>query len=184
MIPKFGLPSAFPEPVPAAKPFLFSAHFTGGHSQNFGLARPLQNYRKAMKAGEDMNPGTFVFSESSPRILLGSDNQHLISAVSNALLKAGFNVETANDYTHLETLWRQSRHDVVLLEISRPDSVESATRLALRIKQQDPQQFIGYLVDVSLQMSGLTGDAILSRDTSKLPQALRAALEAELNGKF
>jgi CheY-like chemotaxis protein len=184
MIPKFGLPSAFPEPVPAAKPFLFSAHFTGGHSQNFGLARPLQNYRKAMKAGEDMNPGTFVFSESSPRILLGSDNQHLISAVSNALLKAGFNVETANDYTHLETLWRQSRHDVVLLEISRPDSVESATRLALRIKQQDPQQFIGYLADVSLQMSGLTGDAILSRDTAKLPQALRAALEAELNGKF
>jgi len=118
----------------------------------------------------------FTFTES-PRILLGSDNQHLISAVSNALLKAGFNVETANDYTHLETLWQQLRHDIILFEVSHPDSVESATESALRIKRQNAQQFIAYLADGNLQMSGLTGDAILSRDTNRLAHALREALD-------
>ena len=78
----------------------------------------------------------FTFTES-PRIVLGSDNQHLISAVRNALLNAGFHVETANDYTDLETLWQQLRHDIVLFEVSHPDSVESATKSALRIKRQN-----------------------------------------------
>ena len=118
----------------------------------------------------------FTFSES-PRILLGSDNQHLISAVSNALLKAGFKVETANDYNHLETVWQQLRPDIVLFEVSHPDSVEPATKSALRIKRQNAQQFIAYLADENLQMSGLTGDAILSRDTNRLPKALREALD-------
>lgn len=124
-----------------------------------------------------MNP--FEFSESPPRILLGSDNQHLISALRNALLKAGFHVETANDYNHLETLWQQLRHDIVLLEVSHPDSVESATESALRIKREDAQQFVAYLADANLRMSGLTGDAILSRDTARLPQALLHALNGE-----
>ena len=122
---------------------------------------------------------TFTFSECLPRILLGSDNQHLISAVSNVLLKAGFDVQTADDYDHLETLWQESRHDVVLLEVSHPDSVESATAAALRIKRQDTRQFIAYLADAHLQMSGLTGDAIFSRDTNRLPQALREALDTK-----
>ena len=118
----------------------------------------------------------FTFTES-PRILLGSDNRHLISAIRNALLKAGFHVETANDYNHLETLWQQVRHDIVLFEVSHPDSVEPATESALRIKRQNAQQFIAYLADGDLRMSGLTGDAILSRDTNRLPQALREALD-------
>lgn len=117
----------------------------------------------------------FSFSES-PRIVLGSDNRHLISAVTNALITAGFNVDTANDYIDAETLWRQSRHEVVLLEVSQPTSIESAIRSALRIKQQHTQQFIAYLADASLLMSGLTGDAILSRDTNRLPHDLRAAI--------
>ena len=121
-----------------------------------------------------MNAFTFI---ESPRIVLGSDNRHLISAVKNALLNAGFNVETANDYTDLETLWQQLRHDIVLFEVSHPDSVEPATESALRIKRQNAQQFVAYLVDKDLQMSGLTGDAILSRDTKILPQALREAID-------
>jgi len=122
---------------------------------------------------------TLTFSQS-PKIVLGSDNQHFVSAVSTALLKAGFHVETATNYSHLEELWQQLRHDVVLFEVSHPGSVELATESALRIKRQDAQQFIAYLADESLQMSGLTGDAILSRDTNILPQALRKALYERL----
>jgi CheY-like chemotaxis protein len=118
--------------------------------------------------------GLFSFSES--RILLGSDNRHLISAISSGLLGAGFNVDTADDYHHLEKLWQQLRHEVVLFEVSHPESVESATASALRIKRQDAQQFIAYLADSDLFMSGLTGDAIFSRDARQLPQALRETL--------
>jgi DNA-binding response OmpR family regulator len=120
------------------------------------------------------------FSGPSLRILLGSDNHHLVSAVSSTLLKAGFHVDTANDYNHLEVLWTRTRHDIVLFEVSRPDSIESATESALRIKRQDARQFIAYLADANLQMSGLTGDAIFSRNLHTLPQALRAALGEEV----
>jgi CheY-like chemotaxis protein len=122
----------------------------------------------------------FKFSGSSPRILLGSDNQTLISAVSTALLKAGFHVDTADDYNHLEVLWMCTRHDIVIFEVSRRDSIEPATESALRIKRQDARQFIAYLADANLQMSGLTGDAIFSRNLHTLPQALRAALGEEV----
>ena len=121
---------------------------------------------------------TLTFSQS-PKIVLGSDNQHFVSAVSTALLKAGFHVVTATNYSHLEELWQQLRHDVVLFEVSHPGSVELATESALRIKRQDAQQFIAYLADESLQI-GLTGDAILSRDTNILPQSLRKALYERL----
>lgn len=116
------------------------------------------------------------FSHASPRVLLSSDNHRLISPLRNSLLKAGFYVDLASDYRHLEMLWQQLRHEVVLLEVTYPDSIESATEAALRIKGQDTQQFIGYLADAGLQMSGLTGDAIFSRDARKLPNALREAL--------
>jgi DNA-binding response OmpR family regulator len=128
-----------------------------------------------MKTGVNTKVKTLTFS-TSPKIVLGSDNKHLVSAVSNALLKAGFHVDTANDYTHVETLWQQVRHEIILLEVSHPNSVESATESALRIKRQNAQQFIAYLTDANLRMSGLTGDAILSRDTNRLPQALHQLL--------
>jgi PleD family two-component response regulator len=115
---------------------------------------------------------TVTFSPSL-RILLSSDNHRLISPLRNALLRAGFFVDLASDYRHLELLWQQLRHDVVLLEVTYPDSVEPATETALSIKRQDAQQFIGYLADSALQMSGLTGDAIFSRDARSLPKALR-----------
>lgn len=120
---------------------------------------------------------TTIFSNASPRILLSSDCHHLISSVRNALLRAGFYVDLASDYGHLELLWQQLRHDVILFEVCQPSSIESATESAIRIKRQDAQQFIGYLADASLQMSGLTGDAIFTRDAQKLPQALRDVLD-------
>lgn len=123
--------------------------------------------------------GTLTFSQS-PRIILGSDNQHLVSAVTTSLVKAGFDVETATNYGHLEELWHKVRHDVVLFEVSHSDSIEPAIESAIRIKRQDAQQFIAYLADANLHASGLTGDAILSRDTSRLPQALREALDGRL----
>ena len=121
-----------------------------------------------------------IFSNASPRILLSSDSHHLISSVRNALLRAGFSVDLASDYGHLELLWQQLRHDVVLFEVCQPSSIESATESAIRIKRQDAQQFIGYLADASMQMSGLTGDAIFSRDAHKLPQALREIFDEHL----
>jgi hypothetical protein len=120
-----------------------------------------------------------TFSKSTPRILLSSDNHRLVSPVRNSLLKAGFNVDLASDYGHLEMLWQQLRHDIVLLEVSHPDSIESATKSAIRIKRQDAQQFIAYLADANLQAGGLIGDAIFSRDAHKLPQALRQMLSEQ-----
>lgn len=123
-----------------------------------------------------MNVITF---SPSPRVLLSSDNHRLISPLRNSLLRAGFYVDLASDYRHLEMLWQQLHHDVVLLEVTYPDSVESATEAALRIKSQDAQQFIGYLADAALQVCGLTGDAIFSRDAQRLPRALREVLDEQ-----
>ncbi len=120
-----------------------------------------------------------IFSRSKSRILLSSDNQHLISPLRNALIKAGFLVKLAKDYAQMEVVWQQSRHEIVLLEVSHRDSIESATGSALRIKRQDAGQFIAYLADTSLQMSGLTGDAIFSRDITRLLLELRDALDEE-----
>jgi CheY-like chemotaxis protein len=132
--------------------------------------------RKKKQEKQLMNVITF---SPTPRILLSSDNHRFISPLRNALLKAGYLVDLASDYRHLELLWQQLHHDVVLLEVTYPGSVESATEAALRIKSQDAQQFIGYLADAVLQMSGLTGDAIFSRDAQKLPGALRDALDEQ-----
>lgn len=110
-----------------------------------------------------------------PRILLSSDNHRLACPLRDVLLKAGFQVDLASDYHHLEQLWQQMRHDIVLLEVSHPNSVEPATASALRIKRLDALQFVGYLADANLRLFGLTGDAILSRDANRLPEALRKA---------
>jgi hypothetical protein len=173
----FGISSAFLMPCPPESRSVF-AHFPGGQFASIDwsflpdIGTPGRRRRHQMNA--------LKFSGPSRRILLGSDNHHLISAVSSTLIKAGFHVDTANDYDHLEVFWMRTRHDIVLFEVSRPDSIESATESALRIKRQDARQFIAYLADANLQMSGLTGDAIFSRNLHTLPQALRAALGEEV----
>ena len=118
--------------------------------------------------------------ERTPRILLSSDNHQRVSPLRNALLRAGFTVDLASDYRHLELLWHELRHDVVLFEVSHAGSVELATQSAIRIKRQDAKQFVAYLADASLQAVGLIGDAIFSRDAQRLPQALRKVLAEQL----
>lgn len=118
---------------------------------------------------------------TAARILLSSDNHLLVSPLRNALLRAGLKVDVASDYSHLDLLWQELNPEIVLIEVSDIDSVEAATQAALRIKQCDSQQFVAYLADSELLMSGLTGDAIFPRDAARLPQILRETLDALLD---
>ncbi len=119
--------------------------------------------------------------KSTPRILLGSDHHRLAIPLRNALLKSGYTVDLGSDYRHAELLWGELRHDIVLLEVSHPRSIEPAIATALRIKGRDPQQFVAYLADSMLESSGLTGDAILPRDAERLPESLREVLDNMLD---
>ena len=114
-----------------------------------------------------------TFPVCRPRIVLGSDAIHPESPVHRALVSAGFEVDLACGYDHVEELWRQQRHDVVLIEVAYAVSVDRAVDLALRLKQQDSRQFVGYLADPILHSSGLAGDALFPRDSRRLPEALR-----------
>ncbi len=113
----------------------------------------------------------------TPRILLGSDSEHRDSSTKEALIQAGFHVDVASGYDHAEQLWNQERHDVVLIEVSYAISVDPAVQLAMRLKQQDRRQFVGYLADPILHTSGLAGDALFPRDARRLPEALRRHLQ-------
>lgn len=115
---------------------------------------------------------------SPPRIVLGSDNYHLSRAMKQSLHEAGFTVDLAYDYIHLESLWQQHHHEIVLIEVAYHHSIEPAVHTALRLKQQDASQFVGYLADAVLANSGLTGDAVFPRDARHLPEALRHHLPA------
>lgn len=118
---------------------------------------------------------------TAARILLTSDNHLLVSPLRNALLRAGFKVDVASDYSHLDLLWQELHPEIVLIEVSDIGAVEAATQAALRIKHCDSQQFVAYLADAQLQMSGLTGDAIFPRDAARLPRILRETLEVLLD---
>ncbi len=113
----------------------------------------------------------------APRILLGSDSEHLDSSAQEALVQAGFRVDVASGYEQAEQLWNRDRHDVVLIEVSYAISVDPAVQLALRLKRQDRRQFVGYLADPILHTSGLAGDALFSRDSRRLAAALRRHLQ-------
>jgi hypothetical protein len=105
--------------------------------------------------------------------VLVSDTKNTESLAHRALVNAGFDVDLASGYEHVEELWQQHRHDVVLIEVSYAVSVDSAVQLALRLKQRDSRQFVGYLADPILHTSGLAGDALFPRDSRRLPDALR-----------
>jgi hypothetical protein len=114
-----------------------------------------------------------TFPSTKPRIVLGSDKDGQGTAAHQALLQAGFAVDLATGYEQIEELWKAQRHDVVLIEVSYAMSVDRAVQLALRLKQQDARQFVGYLADPILHTSGLAGDALFPRDSRRLPEALR-----------
>lgn len=138
-----------------------------------------RSYYAARGVRFPMDQGSAAAPEfaSLPRIVLGSDNHLLSSTMHQALHQAGFTVDLAYDYIHLENLWQQRHHEVVLVEVAYPHSVEPAIHTAQRIKQQDGRQFIAYLADAALH-NELTGDAIFFRDARSLPGALRECLEA------
>jgi CheY-like chemotaxis protein len=108
-----------------------------------------------------------------PPILLASDNARVPDSVHRTLEAAGFIVQLAGGYHELEPLWREHRHDVVLLEVSGPQSVEAAVETAIRLKTHDARQFVGYVADPMLRAIGLDGDAIFPPSLHRLPKALR-----------
>jgi hypothetical protein len=114
-----------------------------------------------------------ILPSSFPFILLASDSPRTAEGLYRDLLREGFRVHFAPGYAQIEPLWQQHRHDVVLLEVSNPQSVETAVDIALRLKRRDARQFVGYLADPVLHTSGLAGDAIFPRSPHHLPQALR-----------
>ena len=108
-----------------------------------------------------------------PLILLASDDPRLAAHLQHALREWNLAVKLAPGYGEIESLAAQHDKGIVLLEISRHESVEYAVELALRIKRGNKSRFVGYLADRMLHMSGLAGDAIFPRGAQQLTEALR-----------
>jgi CheY-like chemotaxis protein len=109
---------------------------------------------------------------ASHAILLAGDKPQRLRALQHTLGREGFQVKLAAGYRELESLYRQDRHGIVLLDVSCRGSVDAAVETAIRLKRYDSRQFVGYLADPILRTSGLAGDAIFTHD-SRLPQVLR-----------
>ena len=107
-----------------------------------------------------------------PPLLLASDEPRLATQLHLALRKQGLLVELAPGYPEIESLAVANSEAIVLLEVSRHQSVEAAVELALRIKRTNANRFVGYLADRVLHNSGLAGDAIFPRTVQHLLPAL------------
>lgn len=118
-------------------------------------------------------------ASNPPLILLSGDNTRSASMLHQALLDEGFPIEFAAPYQSMETVWREQRHPIVLLEVSGAHSVEDAVNAALSLKRIDPLQFVAYLADPVLYTAGLAGDAIFPRSSTKLAEALRRHLASD-----
>jgi hypothetical protein len=114
-----------------------------------------------------------TFPLSCVRILLGSDDGTPDPQTHTSLARAGFRVDTASDYASLESVWHAERHEIVLIEVSRQESILAALSLASRLKKYDIRQFIGLLADPAMHDSVPTGTTVFPRDAIHLPQALR-----------
>jgi hypothetical protein len=110
----------------------------------------------------------------TPHILLAGDDWKSVKSTHQTIVRAGFRAQLADSYSSLDNLLAEYGHDVVLLEVSGPHTVEAAVETAMRLKRQDAGQFVGYLADPILLISGLTGDAVFPRTTSKLHKALQS----------
>jgi len=96
-----------------------------------------------------------------------------------ALQEQGFSIEFVGDYSQLEAQLHAQPYDLVLLEVTGEHAVEPAVAAALRVKRANAKQFVGYLADASLETSGLAGDAVLPRNATKVPEALRRFIADE-----
>jgi hypothetical protein len=128
---------------------------------------------------QDFPSEAFNSNDDFPDILLSGDNTRTALSLHQALLDQGFRVQFAAAYSDLEMLWKQQRHSVVLLEVSDVHSVEAAVNAAIQLKRHDPRQFVGYLADPILRISGLAGDAIFPRTSEQLAIALRNHFRGE-----
>ncbi|HZD47792.1 MAG TPA: hypothetical protein VE178_03530 [Silvibacterium sp.] len=108
-----------------------------------------------------------------PLILLASDEPRLATQLHLALRAQSLPVELAPGYSDVESLADENSNAIVLLEVSRHQSVEAAVEIALRIKRTNANRFVGYLADRVLHNSGLAGDAIFPRNAQHLLLALR-----------
>jgi hypothetical protein len=111
-----------------------------------------------------------------PSILLASDTERLGSSLHRALRGEGFEVQYAGDYSGIDAQLRDREFDMVLLEVTGEHAVEPAVQTALHIKRGNAGQFVGYLADASLNASGLAGDGVFPRSTTRLADALRLFL--------
>lgn len=118
-------------------------------------------------------------SFADPSILLASDSERLGRLLHQTLHERGFAIEYAGDYTRLEEALIGRGFDVVLLEVTGEDAVESAVEAALSVKRANTNQFVGYLADPDLHTSGLAGDAVFPRSHAALPEMLRSFFSEE-----
>lgn len=116
-------------------------------------------------------------------ILLASDSEDRGARTRGVLEQAGFRVAFAGEYDHLDTALLSGKFDMVLLEVSGQHAVEAAVAAALRVKRSNAEQIVGYLADSSLGTSGLGGDGIFPRNSSRLPATLRAFLSGQNCGR-
>jgi hypothetical protein len=137
------------------------------------------NSRKTLKTDSTAN-STPDQTADPPLILLSGDNTRTAFMLHQALLEEGFLTEFAAPYHAMESIWREQRHPVVLLEVSGAHGVEDAVNAALHLKRIDPLQFVGYVADPVLHNSGLAGDAIFPRSSARLAEALRRHLASDL----
>lgn len=112
-----------------------------------------------------------------PLILLASDQPLQAARLDYALREQNLAVKFAPGYAQIEPLAKAHESAIVLLEVSRHESVEAAVALALRIKRINAYQFVGYLADSTLHSSGLAGDGIFPRTAQHLAHALQVHFE-------
>lgn len=117
-----------------------------------------------------------------PSILLASDSDPKGSQLHHMLAEEGFSVRYAGDYSRLDSALREDRFDIVLLEVTGEHAVEWAVEAALRVKRGNAGQFVGYLADPVLEVSGLAGDAVFPRSAAKLAGSLRTFLLEDAGG--
>jgi len=131
-----------------------------------------------------MKSGSKKTRLTSPHILLAGDNQKSAEATRQTILQAGFRVQLADSYSGLDALLTEHGHEVVLLEVSGPNTVEEAVETAMRLKRENAEQFVGYLADPILHVNGLAGDAVFPRTAHQLEEALQSFFGVDASSPF
>ena len=122
---------------------------------------------------QDRRPAMNTFPLFYARILVGGDDRRFITQAHRSLKTAGFRVESAEDYDHLETFWHMHLHEIILLAVSRGDSLPQARAIARRLARHHTRPFVGYVADATLHGGDLEDEAVFPVTVEVLPKALR-----------